>query len=122
MRQHCHLVQVMSSLCHAPVGHAVKPCLTPIPVSGPFDHVGIDVLQLPKSSRGNQYAVVFMDYLTKWPEVFAAMDQTALTIAKLLVEKLLVGMVYPWNFYRIVGISSSPDFSKRYTDGWVPTR
>ena len=28
------------------------------------------MIQFPKSSRGNQYAVVFVDYLTKWPEVF----------------------------------------------------
>ena len=48
--------------------------------------VGVDVLQLPKTKRGNKYAVVFMDYLTKWPEVFAVPDQTAPTIAQLLIE------------------------------------
>ena len=30
-----------------------------------------------------------MDYLTKWPEVFPTKDQTAPTIAKLLVEKII---------------------------------
>ena len=30
-----------------------------------------------------------MDYLTKWPEVFAVSDQTAATIAKLLVEEIV---------------------------------
>ena len=30
-----------------------------------------------------------MDYLTKWPEVYAAPDQTAPTIVKLLVEELI---------------------------------
>ena len=71
------------------VGQAIKPTLTPIPVGGPFDRVGVDVLQLPKSSRRNHYAVVFIDYLTKWPEVFATADQSAPTIAKLLVEKVI---------------------------------
>ena len=71
------------------VGKQIKPFLTPIPVDGPFNRIGVDVLQLPKSSRGNCYAIVFMDYLTKWPEVFLAMDQTALTIAKLLVEEVI---------------------------------
>ena len=33
--------------------------------------------------------LVFMDYLTKWPEVFPAPDQTALTIARLLVEQVI---------------------------------
>ena len=37
----------------------------------------------------NQYAVVFTDYLTKWPEVFATKDQTALTIAELFVEEIV---------------------------------
>ena len=71
------------------VGRPIRPCLLPIPVEGPFDRVGVDVLQLPKSSRGNQYAVVFMDYLTKWPEVYPVRDQTAPTIARLLVEKIV---------------------------------
>ena len=71
------------------VGRPVKPLLTPIPVGGPFDRVGVDVLQLPLSRQGNRYAVVFMDYLTKWPEVFAVPDQTALTIARLLVEQVI---------------------------------
>ena len=30
-----------------------------------------------------------MDYLTKWPEVFAVSDQTAATIARLLVEQVV---------------------------------
>ena len=67
----------------------VRPPLTPIPVEGPFDRVGVDVLQLPKTKRGNKYAIVFMDYLTKWLDVFATADQTAPTIATLLVEELI---------------------------------
>ena len=71
------------------VGKPVQPPLTPIPVDGPFDRMGVDVLQLPKTRRRNRYAVVFMDYLTKWPEVYATRDQTAPTIAKLLVERII---------------------------------
>ena len=65
------------------------PPLTPIPVAGPFDRIGVDVLHFPKSVRGNQYVVVFLDYLTKWPEAFATQDQSALTIAKLFVEEIV---------------------------------
>ena len=36
------------------VGSPVRPPLTPIPVGGPFDRVGVDVLQLPKTKRGNK--------------------------------------------------------------------
>ena len=35
------------------------------------------------------HAVVFVDYLTKWPEIFAAPDQSALMIARLLVEHVI---------------------------------
>ena len=32
---------------------------------------------------------MFVDYLTKWPEVFATADQTALTIANLFVQEIV---------------------------------
>ena len=70
-------------------GRAPRPPLTPLPVAGPFDRVGVNVIQFPRSHSGNLYAVVFMDYLTKWPEVFPVPDQSAATIAKLLVEEIV---------------------------------
>lgn len=63
--------------------------LTPIPVAGPWDRVGVDVLQLPRSDAGNRYLIVFIDYLTKWVEAFATPNQTSLTIARLLVENVV---------------------------------
>ncbi|CAG8607996.1 7340_t:CDS:1 [Paraglomus occultum] len=42
--------------------------LNPIPISGPWEIVGIDhVGPLPKSKEGYQYIIVAQDYLTKWP-------------------------------------------------------
>ena len=70
-------------------GSAVRAPLTPIPVAGPFDRVGEDIIQFPKSHRGNQYAVVFVDYLTKWPEVFPVSDQSSATVARLLIEEIV---------------------------------
>ncbi len=52
-------------------------------------HEIVDVIQFPPTYDGNRYAVVFMDYLTKWPEVYPTSDQTAETIAKLFVEKIV---------------------------------
>ena len=60
--------------------------LTPITVGGPFDRIGIDVIKFSKSSKGNKYVVVVVDYLTKWSEIFPTRDQTFITIARLLVE------------------------------------
>lgn len=68
------------------VGKPIKPPLTPIPVK---EQSWSRYNKFLRSSRGNQYAVVFMDYLTKWPEVFAIQDQASLTIAELLVEKVI---------------------------------
>ena len=68
---------------------AVHSPLTPIPVAGPFQRIGVNVVKLPKSKDGNCYAVVFVDYLTKWPEVFPVKNQSAATIATLLVEQIV---------------------------------
>ena len=68
---------------------AVHSPLIPIAVAGPFDRIGVDVIQFPRSHLGNQYAVVCVDYLTKWPEVYAVPDQTAATIVNLFVRELM---------------------------------
>ena len=71
------------------VGKALQPPLTPIPVAGLFDRVGVDVLKFPKSELGNQYAIVFVGYLTKWPEVYPASGQSALTFSNLFVREVV---------------------------------
>ena len=63
--------------------------LNPIPVGGPWECVGVDVLKLPQSRSGKTYVVVFQDYLTKWPEAFAVTKQDTLTIARLLIERIV---------------------------------
>ena len=62
----------------------------PIPVGGPFHRMGVDVLQLPLTASGNRYVVVFADYLTKWVEGFVVPDQSAETIAPLLVNDVVM--------------------------------
>ena len=51
------------------MGQPLHPLQTPTPITGPFDRVGVDVIPFSPSRTGNKYAVVFLDYLTKWPEV-----------------------------------------------------
>ena len=52
--------------------------LHPIPVHSPFYQIGIDFVgPLPKTSNGNKYIIVAMDYLTKWPEAKAVPRATA---------------------------------------------
>ena len=56
-----------------------------ISAAGPFDGVGVDVIKFHCSSRGRRYIVVFIDYLTKWPDVFAT---ASVTVAELLMEHI----------------------------------
>ena len=70
-------------------GGPVRPPLQPIPKKGAFHRVAVDVLQLPLTSSGNKYAVVFMDYLTKWVEAYPTFDQQASTIARFFAEHII---------------------------------
>ena len=62
------------------------PPLHPIPVSRPFQIVGVDVMELPKTSKGNRCVVVFQDYLTI---VFALPDQKTHRIGDILVKEVI---------------------------------
>ncbi len=62
--------------CVLPPGQAIKAPLQPLEVGRPFHHVSVDVLQLPLTYSSNQYAVVLIDYMTKWVEMFAVANQT----------------------------------------------
>ena len=86
VRAHCRAC--LNCATRKGTGRAGRPPLQPIPVGGTFHHLGVDVLQLPLTESGNRYVVVFMDYLTKWAEAFAVPDQSAMTIARLLVEEI----------------------------------
>ena len=56
-------------------GRHHPPPLHPIPVRRLFQIIGVDVMDLPKTENGNKHVVVFQDYLTKWPMVYAIPDQ-----------------------------------------------
>ena len=57
--------------------------------SKPFDKVGVDVLELSSTDSGNKYAVVFIDYLTKWVEAFPLKNMTAESIAKVFINEIV---------------------------------
>ena len=85
--KHCRACLTCASYRGA--GRRSKPPLKPIEVGGPFERVGVDILEMPPTERENRYIVVFMDYLTKWVEAFPTADQTSETIAHLLVERII---------------------------------
>jgi len=69
--------------------HVNRPPLHPLPVSWPFQIVGVDVMDLPLTKSGNHHVVVFQDYLTKFPLVFSVPDQKAVCLARLLIEEVV---------------------------------
>ncbi len=70
-------------------GRVLRPPLQPIPVERPFQIVGVDIMELPQTSQGNRYVVVFQDFLTKWPMLFPVPDQRSIRIARLLTEEVV---------------------------------
>ena len=70
-------------------GRRNKPPLHPIPVQRPFQIIGLDVMELPRTEQGNRYVIVLQDFLSKWPMVFPAPDQKAIRLARLVAEEVL---------------------------------
>ena len=48
-----------------------NPELYSIPVGEPFSYIGMDFKEMDESYDKNRFALVFQDYLSKWPEVYA---------------------------------------------------
>ena len=87
-------IQDYCTSCHLclsrkhPHQYFVEP-MNPIPVSGPFDRVSVDVLgPVHVTERGNRYIIVFCDFLTKYVEAFAVPDVKTETIAPIFVEEI----------------------------------
>ena len=76
------------------VGGTVRVRKPPLPVDSLFQIVGVDIMDLPQTSRGNRYVVVFQDFLSKFPLVLPVPDQKSQRIAKLLVEEVIPLVVY----------------------------
>ena len=57
--------------------------------------MGVDIMDLPKTERGNQHVIVFQDFLTKWPMVFPVPDQKAIRIAHLLADEVIPNIGVP---------------------------
>ena len=65
-------------------GRPGHPPLKPIPMSRPFQRMGIDIIDLPKTNQRNKHVIVVQDFLTKWPFMFAVPDQKTHRIARLI--------------------------------------
>ena len=85
--QHCKTSLTCASYQGA--GRRNTPPLKPIEVGGPFEWVGVNILEIPPAETENRHIiVVFSDHLTKWVKAFPTADQTSDIIAHLLVERI----------------------------------
>ena len=78
-------------------GRVTRPPLHPIPVNRPFQIVGVDIMELPKTTLGNKYVLVFQDFLTKWPMAYPIPDQKSWRIADILVREVVPFFGVPEN-------------------------
>uniref|UniRef100_A0A3B3T249 Gypsy retrotransposon integrase-like protein 1 n=1 Tax=Paramormyrops kingsleyae TaxID=1676925 RepID=A0A3B3T249_9TELE len=73
-----------------------KPCqrkpaglMVPIRPQGPWEFVGVDFVgPLPRTSNGNAYILVFVDYFSKWVEIVAVKEATAQVAASRLLSEV----------------------------------
>ena len=72
---------------------STKTFLNPIEIThAPFEVLGLDFLGpiRPHSLQGNNFVLVITDYFTKWVEVVALPNQTALATSKALMERVIL--------------------------------
>ena len=65
-----------------------KPPLKSIPIGGPFERVGVDIMEFPLTQLANHY-ILFLNYLTKWVKVYPLPDETSWTIPRVLVDYVI---------------------------------
>jgi len=73
----------------SPTKSRVPPLMSLPTVFNPFDRVAVDFVgPLPRTKHSNQYLLVFVDYATRWPEVFATTNRKATTVAEIFVREI----------------------------------
>jgi hypothetical protein len=71
----------------------------------PMERIDMDILcELPETSGGNKHILVISDYYTKWTECFAMPNMEAKTVAKLLVEEVIVRFGTPYVIHTDQGV------------------
>ena len=65
-------------------GRVAKPPIHSIHVERPFQILRVDVMELPKTTSGNKYLLIFQDYM-----VFAMPDQKSTRIMDILVHEVM---------------------------------
>ncbi len=66
----------------------------PLP-AGPFDVVGIDLLQLPRSTQGSVYILVSVEHFSRFLVLAPLRNKSAVTVAHAIVSHLICSYTTP---------------------------
>lgn len=85
----CSSVKTPSRTPRAPMGV--------MRTGAPWDRLAVDMLgPFPESTKGNKYVMVVTDHFSKWVEVLAVPDQTAITCARVLLNEVVARFGCPF--------------------------
>ena len=81
-------------------GKVPRAPLGQMPSGAPWDRLSTDITgPFPVSTRGNKYILVVTDYFSKWVEVFAIPDQTAVTCAEKILDEVISRYGCPYDLH-----------------------
>jgi transposase InsO family protein len=87
------------------------------PRGGAFECIGADIMDTHKvSKRGNRYILLVVDYFTKWAEAFPLKQHTALKVAQVLMERVIVQHGVPTQLHTDQGAEFTGELIKQLSN------
>ena len=102
LREDVYTYVQQCDLCVSIKGPGVKPKapLGAMPSGATLDRLSTDIVgPFPESHQGNRYILVVSDHFTKWVEVFAVPDQTAITCAEKILNEVIARYGCPYDLH-----------------------
>ena len=105
--------------------HTEKAEMQEYHAGAPLDRIQLDILgPFPKSAKGNKYILLLVDQFSKGSECYQLPDQSAESIAEVLVMEFIARFGVPLELHTDQGRNFDSDLMKRLSKlcGWAKTR